>query len=154
MATRKDPFHGPDHHDADILLKLYDLRREPEMRKARDWCTLEFRPASAEDVLAVLRETGKTDHNRWLRQFITYYEMVASLVHRGVLDRDLLEDSVTEYVGFYAMFKPLLKELREALGLPKYMKNMERLVEESRRGRETLATIEKRLVGKRAAPKS
>jgi hypothetical protein len=154
MAARKDPFHGPDHHDADILLTLYELRREPEMRKARDWCTLEFRPASAEDVLAVLRETGKTDRNRWLRQFISYYEMVASLVHRGILDRDLLEDSVTEYVGFYGMFKPFLKDLRDALGLPSYMKNIERLVEESQRGRETLATIEKWLVGRRTAPKS
>jgi hypothetical protein len=151
MATGKDRFHGPDHHDADILLKLYELRREPEMRKARDWCTLEFRPASAEDVLAVLRETGKTDRNRWLRQFITYYEMVASLVHRGVLDRDLLEDSVTEYVGFYGMLKPFLNELRAALGLPNYIKNIERLVEESQRGRETLATIEKWLAGRRGA---
>ncbi len=142
MATRKD-LHGPDHHDAEILLKLYDLRREPELRKARDWCTLEFRPGTAEDVLAVLREAGKTDRNRWLRQFVTYYEMVASLVHRGVLDRDLLEDSVTEYVGFYAMLKPFLKEIREKMALPSYMKQIERLVEESRRGREHLATVEK-----------
>ncbi len=153
MAARKDPLHGPDHHDAEILLKLYDLRREPELRKARDWATLEFRPSSAEDVLAVLREAGKTDHNRWLRQFITYYEMVASLVHRGVLDRDLLEDSVTEYVGFYVMIKPFLKELREAMGLPNYLKQIERLVEEIQRGREHLATIEKWLA-RRNAPKT
>ncbi len=113
------------------------------MRQARDWCTLQFRPASATDVLAVLREAGKADHNRWLRQFITYYEMVASRVHRGILDRDLLEDSVTEYVGFYAMFKPFLKELRQAMGLPNYMKQIERPVEESQRGREHLATVEK-----------
>jgi hypothetical protein len=71
------------------------------------------------------REAG-TDHNRWLRQFISYYEMVASLVHRGVLDRDLLEDSVHEYVGFYAI-----------------LRNIERMVEESTRGRENLARIEK-----------
>ncbi len=112
------PSTAPTITDAEILLKLYELRREPEMRQARDWCTLQFRPASATDVLAVLREAGKADHNRWLRQFITYYEMVGSRVHRGVLDRDLLEDSVTEYVGFYAMFKPFLKELRQAMGLP------------------------------------
>lgn len=153
MATRKDPLHGPDHHDADILLKLYELRREAEMRKARDWATLEFRPSSAAEILNILREPG-TDHNRWLRQFITYYEMVASLVDRGVLDRDLLEDSVTEYVGFYAMCKPFLKELREAIGLPDYLRNIERLVEESKRGREMLATIEKRLAARRTAQKS
>lgn len=149
MVGKKQPSHGPDHHDADLLLKLYELRREPEMRKARDWCTLEFRPSSAADVLAILREAGKTDQNRWLRQFVSYYEMVASLVHRGVLDRDLLEDSVTEYVGFYAMLKPFLKVIRDAMGLPSYMQQMERLVEESQRGREHAARVEKWLAPSR-----
>ncbi len=152
MATRKDSLHGPDHHDAEILLRLYELRREPEMRKARDWATLEFRPASAAEVLSILREAG-SDHNRWLRQFISYYEMVASLVHRGVLDRDLLEDSVTEYVGFYALLKPYLKELREIMGLPGYMQQIERLVEESQRGREYLTRVEKWLAAQRNTPK-
>src|SRR5260370_13843102 len=96
---------------------------------------------------------GKTDRNGWLRQFIRYYEMVAWLVNRGVLDRDLLEDSVSEYIGFYAMLKPFLKQLREAVGFPDYMRQIERLVEESQRGREALATIEKRLVGRRGTGK-
>jgi hypothetical protein len=144
MTTKTDPFQGPDHHDAEILLKLYELRREPEMRRARDWATQEFRPSSAAEVLSILRERG-SDHNRWLRQFITYYEMVGSLVHRGILDRDLLEDSVGEYIGIYVMLKPFLKELREALGIPSFMTNMERLVEESQRGRERMAAVEKML---------
>jgi hypothetical protein len=154
MPTKKDALHGPDHHDAEILLKLYELRRETEMRKARDWCTLEFRPASAEDVLALLRDTGKTDHNRWFRQFVTYYEMVASLVLRGILDRDLLEDSVGEYIGFYALLKPFLKQVREAMRLPSFMKNIERLVEESQRGRDHLAAIEKWLAAGKSSQKA
>ena len=151
--TKNEPFHGPDHHDADILLKLYELRRESEMRKARDWATQEFRPSSAAEVLYILREPG-SDHNRWLRQFITYYEMVGSLVHRGILDRDLLEDSVGEYIGIYVMLKPFLKELREALGIPSFMTNMERLVEESQRGRERMAAVEKMLAAQRSALKA
>lgn len=154
MAARNDPLHGPNHHDADILLKLYDLRREPELRKARDWCTLEFRPSSAADVLAVLREAGKTDKNRWLRQFISYYEMVASLVHRGVLDRDLLEDSVNEYVGFYTLLKPFLKDIRETMGHPRFLKQIERLVEESPRGREQVVWVEKWLAAGRNRSKA
>jgi hypothetical protein len=153
MAKKKRRSKGPDHHDADILLKLYDLRREPEMRKAKDWATLQFRPASAEDILAVLRDIG-TEHNRWLRQFITYYEMVASLVHRGLLDRDLLEDSVNEYIGFYALLKPHLKQVREAMGIPDYMSQIESLVEESERARERLAKIEKWIAARHAAGKS
>lgn len=151
--AKKDPFDGPDHHDADILLKLYELRREPEMRRARDWATQDFRPSSAAEVMYILREKG-SDHNRWLRQFITYYEMVGSLVHRGILDRDLLEDSVGEYVGIYTMFKPFLKELREAIGVPWFMANIERLVEESQRGRERMAAAEKRLAAERSGVKA
>ena len=79
--------------------------------------------------------------------------MVASLVHRGLLDRDLLEDSVTEYIGFYTMLKPFLRDVREAMGLPSYMKLIERLVEESPRGREHLARVEKWLSVQRS-PKS
>ena len=150
MPKKKQLLRRPDYHDADLLLTLYDLRREPEMRKARDWCTLEFRPSSAEDVLKILREPG-TDYYRWLRQFTSYYEMVASLVHRGVLDRDLLEDSVHEYLGFYAMFKPFLRELRVKLGFRDYLKNIERLVEDSKRGRESVARIEKWLAARAVA---
>ena len=153
MAGRKDPLHGPDHHDAEILLKLYELRRDAELRKARDWATQQFKPSSAEEVMVVLRASG-TDQNRWLRQFITYYEMVASLVHRGVLDRDLMEDSVTEYVNLYAKCKPFLKQLREETGLPNFMKQIERLVEESQRGRELLAVMEKWFAARRNAPKT
>jgi hypothetical protein len=141
-ARKKNRVDGPDHHDAEILLKLYELRREPELRKARDWVTQQFRPTTAAEVMGVLRASG-TDHNRWLRQFITYYEMVASLVHRGVLDRDLLEDSVTEYVNLYAKVKPFLKELRRETRLPTFLRQTERLVEKSLRGQDTLATMEK-----------
>jgi hypothetical protein len=153
MARKKNPSHRPDHHDADILLKLYELRREPEIRKARDWVTQQFKPAATEEVMAVLRGSG-TEHNRWLRQFITYYEMVASLVHRGVLDRDLLEDSVTEYVNLYAKCKPFLKQLREETLLPNFLGQIEKLVEQSARGRETLAIMEKWFGNRRGTEKT
>lgn len=141
-AAGKGVAQRPDHHDAEILLRLYELRRETELRKARDWVSFEFRPASAQDALAILGDAGKTDQNRWLRQFMSYYQMVASLVHRGILDRDLLEDSVNEYVGFYAMLKPFLPEMRKAMGLPTFLESIERLVEESPRAREHMRKIE------------
>jgi hypothetical protein len=85
--------------------------------------------------VAVFQARG-TDENRWLRQFITYYEMAASFVTRGALNRDLFEDSVTEYINVYAKFRPFLKEVRVKIGWPKLMQHTERLVEDSPRGRE------------------
>jgi hypothetical protein len=152
MPKKKDLSRGPDYRDADVLLKLYELRREPELRKARDWVTQQFKPSGAGEIMMVLRASG-TDHNRWLRQFITYYEMVASLVHRGILDRDLLEDSVTEYVNLYAKCKPFLKQLRQETLLPNFLGQIEKLVEESARGRETLAIMEKWFANRRGGTK-
>lgn len=136
-----DKINGPTATDAQLVMQLYDLRRETEMRKARDWATLQFSPKSFQDVSAIFQAAG-SDENRWLRQFITYYEMAGSFVNRGVLNRDLLEDSVGEYVNVYVKLKPYLKELREVTGWPDFMVNIEHLVEESERGRQLMKVME------------
>lgn len=140
---------NPDAKDAQLIMQLYDLRREAEMRKARDWSTQVFAPNSIEDIMAIFMAQGSNE-NRWLRQVISYWEMVASFVNRGVLNRDLLEDSVGEYVNIYCKFRPYLKEIRQTIGWPEFMSNIERLVEESERGRRLLATMEKWTAERRA----
>ena len=140
---------NPDAKDAQLIMQLYDLRREAEMRKARDWSTQVFCPASIDDIMALFMAQG-SDQNRWLRQVISYWEMVASFVNRGVLNRDLLEDSVGEYVNLYSKFKPYLKEIRQTIGWPDFMVNIERLVEESERARKMLAMMEKWTADRRA----
>ncbi|MFI5087967.1 MAG: hypothetical protein ACHP7I_06200, partial [Terriglobales bacterium] len=73
--------------DADIVMKLYDLRREAEMRKARNWYgNADF--SSWEAVQKVAMAWG-TPENAWFRQVLTYWENAASLVLRGVVNRDL-----------------------------------------------------------------
>jgi hypothetical protein len=64
--------------DADIILKLYDLRREAELRKARRWWLNDFWPESADDVLAVMRAVG-TQENSWFRQVLGYWGIATSL---------------------------------------------------------------------------
>ncbi len=140
---------NPDAKDAQLIMQLYDLRREAEMRKARDWSTQVFAPSSLEEIMAVFLAPG-SDQNRWLRQVISYWEMVASFVNRGVLNRDLLEDSVGEYVNIYSKFRPFLKEIRQTIGFPEFMSNIERLVEESERGRRLLTMMEKWTADRRA----
>ena len=126
--------------DAQLIMQLYDLRREAELRKARVWCTQTFFPKSLDEIVAVFQARG-TDENRWLRQFITYYEMAASLVNRGALNRDLFEDSVTEHINVYAKFRPFLKDVRVKIGWPNFMQHTEQLVENSPRGREMVKTM-------------
>ena len=78
----------PTTSDAHLILELYDLRREAEMRKARHWWAAEFFPLSADEFMKVAFSMG-TQENNWLRQVGGYWSMAASFVLLGVLNEDL-----------------------------------------------------------------
>ena len=88
--------------DAEIILKLYQLRTEAEMRKARAWITGEFWPATAEDFFAVASNPADP-HNAWLRQVLTYWEMAAAMVLHGAVSAELFVDCNAE--GFFLLAK-------------------------------------------------
>jgi hypothetical protein len=74
--------------DAQLIIQLYDLRREAEMRKAREWWTSECWPNSADDFMKVASAPG-TQENQWLRQVAGYWGIATSFVLQGALDEDL-----------------------------------------------------------------
>jgi hypothetical protein len=97
--------------DADIILKLYELRTEEEMRKARAWMAGEFWPETAEDFLAVV-SNSKDPHNAWLRQVLSYWEMAAALVLHGAVSAELFVDCNAEGFFLLAKFAPILEGIR------------------------------------------
>ena len=101
--------------DAELILKLYDLRRDPRMREARHWVIHEFQPKTLEALLAVQREFG-SEHNQYWRQVISYWEMAAAFVLRGALDGDLFFDSVGEILFLVAKFGRLHEEFALQMG--------------------------------------
>jgi hypothetical protein len=134
--------------DAKIILQLYDLRRDPEMRKARDFISAEFWPESADDILHLARAFPSTE-NTYMRQVTTYWEMAAAMVLRGALHEGLFFDCSGEMYCVYAKFRPYLSEIRQKL--PKMLVMVEELVLRSAEGRERLERLEGRL--KRAQQK-
>ena len=126
----------PSAADAEVILKLYDLRREPEMRKARNWWLVTFWPQNIDDFTKVANAMG-TQENNWMRQVTGYWEMAASMVAHGAVHADLfLEPSFSGEMFFiYAKVRPFLNELREKMGSPSMFRNVEKvanLTEESR----------------------
>ena len=115
------------HDDARLVLELYDLRREAEMRKARNFLA-QFSPNTADDVLNILYNFTSSE-SAWLRQVLSYWEMAASLVNRGVLHEGLADDNLHEMYFVFAKFKPLLKDLREKMKSPTFMQHVEKHVE-------------------------
>ncbi|PYX07048.1 MAG: hypothetical protein DMG88_16005 [Acidobacteria bacterium] len=97
----------PTATDAELILKLYDLRREAEMRKARNWWLVDFWPQTPEDFIKIASALG-TQENAWLRQVAGYWDMAASLVLHGIINADLfLEGGVSgEMVFLYAKIQP------------------------------------------------
>lgn len=111
--------------DAEIILKLYELRTESLMRQARAWITGEFWPATPEEFFAVAQNPADP-HNAHFRQVITYWEMAAAMVLHGAVSAELFVDCNAE--GFYilAKFAHLLESIREKM--PTFMNKTSELV--------------------------
>jgi len=130
--------------DADLILKLYDLRREPTMRKARDFMATQFWPQSFGEFKAVAISFG-TEQNAWFRQVWTYWDMACALVLSGAINEDLFFKSNGEPYFYYAKFKPFIEPLRKEINNPDFMANTEELVTKSPEGRERIKQLEGRI---------
>ena len=140
----------PTAADAQLILQLYDLRREAEMRKARNWWLVDFWPQTADDFIKVATALG-TQENNWLRQVAGYWDMAAALVLHRTIDSDLfLEGGVSGEMFFlYAKLQPILKDLREKMQSPALFSNVEKVILSSTTGRERLKMVEARVAARR-----
>jgi hypothetical protein len=98
--------------DADIILKLYELRTEAVMREARAWVTGQFWPNTVDDVMAVLQNPTHP-HNPHFRQVLSYWEMAAALVLHGAVSAELFVDTNAEGFFILAKFAHILDGIRE-----------------------------------------
>ncbi len=114
--------------DAELILKLYELRRDSRMREARNWVLHEFSPKTLDELLIVQRDFGSV-HNQYWRQVISYWEMAAAFVLRGALDGDLFFDCVGEIVMLQAKFGGFHQEYAERSGSRGFMPNATELVD-------------------------
>lgn len=139
----------PTAADAQLILQLYDLRREAEMRKARDWWVVKFWPQTADDFVKVANAVG-TQENNWLRQVGGYWDMAASMVLHGTIHPEMfLEGGVSgEMIFIYAKVQPILKELREKMQSPGLFSNVEKVIMQSKTGRERLKATSARVAAR------
>jgi hypothetical protein len=133
------------HEEAELILKLYDLRREPTMRTARDWYFREFNPESMADVNNALF----SEHSGHLRMVMTYWDMAAALVNHGAISMELFNDTNGEHISVFSKLEPVLGEMRAVFG-PQMLANLEKLIDATPGGRERLATFRERMKAIRA----
>jgi len=141
--------------DAQLVLQLYDLRREAEMRKARHWWVNGFWPESADDFMKIGGAMGSQENN-WLRQVSGYWSMAAAIVLQGALSEELfIQPAVSgEMFLVFGKVHPFLKELREKMGDPHMFANIEKVITNSKFGRERLKLTQKRVEAMREKRKA
>ena len=129
--------------EAQLILNLYELRREAVMREARSYVGGEFMPKSVEEFVALVTEGGK--HSGFILQVYGYWDMVAAFVLHDALSAGLVYDTCQEMYFQYAKIQPYLSGFRIQMNLPEFLISIERVVEGSVQGRARLETMRKNL---------
>jgi len=131
--------------EADLILKLYELRREDTMRAARNWYFMEFNPDTLQDFMSAMFG----EHSGHLRMVVSYWDMAAAMVNRGAISLDLFNDANGEQIGVFSKIEPLLGEIRKAMA-PNFAMNLEKLIDASPEGRKRSAETRERMKAMRA----
>lgn len=126
--------------DADLILKLYDFRREPVMREARNWF-FSFNPTTAAEYM----EAMMSEQSGYVRMVISYWDMAASLVNNGAIDEQMFNDANGEHLFVFAKIEPILAELRQQWNQPEMLKHFETLVRRVPNNEQILAGIRERI---------
>lgn len=122
-----------------LLLKLFELRREDTMRKARDWFMM-FNPNSVQDISAAIQG----EHSAYYRMVTSYWDMAAALVNNGAIDEKMFGDANGEHIAVFAKVELLLADIRQQFNMPTYLAQLEELIQRQPDAKERLAAMRER----------
>ena len=122
--------------DVQAILKLYELRREEKMRRARKWYFSEFNPQSALEIGKLIASGYEASEH--YRMLTSYWDMAASFVNNGGIDEKVFLDSNTEHIGVFAKIEPFIAEMRELSGEADYLRHLEQLVMKTPNAKEVM----------------
>ncbi len=114
----------PTYDDANLILRLYEMRREPRMRQARAWFSASCRGVQSYDALMKLAPGG-SDENASFRMVVSYWDLVGSFVASGILHKELFFQSAREMLVVWERVRDLLPSIREAYKDPHYLQHLE-----------------------------
>ncbi len=117
----------PDHHDAELLLRLYELRREEKLRRAREWFAREFQANNMEELARVCPRGS--EHHTHFRMVVSYWDMAASIVNNGLIKEEFFFENTSEFFLVWERVKSLTAVMRENAKDPFHLGNLEKLAE-------------------------
>jgi len=108
---------------ANLLLRLYELRRDPRLREAREWFISKFQASSLEEVMKNYPPMSKENTN--IRMTMSYWDMAASIVNRGLIDEEFFFENTGEQWAVWEQIKNLMPAWRAAFKNPHLFENLE-----------------------------
>lgn len=135
--------------DAQVLMQLYDLRRETVMRAARKFMVSEFWPQSYDEFKALMLDFG-TERNAFARQCLTYWDMAAAMVLHGAVDENLFHATNGEPYFLFAKYGQYLPQLRGEYVTSDFLKNLEALANRPK-GKQRVKELQTRVEARRRA---
>jgi hypothetical protein len=108
---------------AELIVKLYEIRRETALRASRDYVGGEFNPKSVDEFVSLVKDGGKPSGH--IMQVYGYWDMVAAFVVHGALDEELIFDTCQEMYFQFEKVQPYIAGFRQKMNLPEFLKSME-----------------------------
>jgi hypothetical protein len=136
------------YESATLIIRLYELRRDPTMREARNWFARSFNPSSIEDVMQAV----SGPNSAYFRMVTSYWDMACSFVLNGAIDEQMFNDANGEQHVAFSKIEPFIDEYRSRMGNPAYLGSLEKLVMRAPGARERMATLRDRFRALAAAP--
>jgi hypothetical protein len=121
--TTKGEDMGATHEQVNLMLHLYELRREAKLREAREWMSMNFHPKTPDEAMKLV--PPGTKENGYMRMVLGYWEMVASIANRGLVDEELFFENSGEQWGVWEAVKPLAGAWRTMFANPQFLGNLE-----------------------------
>ena len=128
------------YESATLIIRLYELRREPTMREARNWYARSFNPTSIDEVMQAVSGPNSAH----FRMVTSYWDMAASFVLNDAIDEKMFNDANGEQHVVFAKIEPFIAEYRAKMGNPAYLASLERLVMKTPGARDRLAALRER----------
>jgi hypothetical protein len=135
------------YESATLLIRLYELRREPTMREARNWYARSFNPTSGDDLLQAVSGPNSAH----FRMVTSYWDMACSFVLNGAIEEQMFADANGEHIIVYAKLEPFIAEYRAKMGNPAYLGSLEKLVMKTPNAKDRLHALRERFRAMAAA---
>lgn len=104
------------HEQVNLMLRLYDIRREPRLREAREWFVKNFKPTSADDMMKIAPPNSQ--ENAFMRMVVSYWDMASNIANRGLIDQDFYFETTGEQWIVWERIKPIAAAWRTMMKNP------------------------------------